>query len=89
MPYQIGLKPCAAKDFSKLAQDVQKGIKLAIDSLKENARPLGSKKLSHNQLYRIRLKNHSKYRIIYQIDDNSHEVLVVKIGLRDRIYHKI
>jgi mRNA interferase RelE/StbE len=87
MEYQIVLKPCAARDFSKLAQVVKEAVGVVIDSLKKNPRPLGVKKLCHNQdLYRVRVKDH---RIVYEIDDKSHEVLIVTIGLRNRVYRKI
>lgn len=87
MEYHIDLKRCAARDFSKLAQAVKEAVGVVIDSLKKNPRPLGVKKLYHNQdLYRVRVKDH---RIVYQIDDKSHEVLIVIIGLRNRVYRKI
>jgi mRNA-degrading endonuclease RelE of RelBE toxin-antitoxin system len=87
MEYQIVLKPCAARDVNKLAQAFKEAVGVVIDSLKKNPRPLGVKKLYHNQdLYRVRVKYH---RIVYQIDDKSHEVLIVIIGLRNRVYRKI
>ncbi|BAZ87403.1 type II toxin-antitoxin system RelE family toxin [Dolichospermum compactum] len=87
MEYQIVLKPCAARDVSKLAQAFKEAVGVVIDSLKKNPRPLGVKKLYHNQdLYRVRVKDH---RIVYQIDDKSHEVLIVIIGLRNRVYRRI
>jgi mRNA interferase RelE/StbE len=90
MQYQIDLKPCAARDLSRLARDVQKRVSVSIDSLKENPRSVGFKKLKlslHNQhLYRIRVGH---YRIIYQIDDKTHVVLVVTIQHRREDYRNI
>ncbi len=88
MEYHIVLKPCAKRDFSKLAQDVKEAVGVVIDSLKKNPRPLGVRKLYHNQdLYRVPVKyNH---RIVYEIDDKSHIVLIVAVGPRSKIYRKI
>ncbi|MBE9209692.1 type II toxin-antitoxin system RelE/ParE family toxin [Nostoc sp. LEGE 06077] len=78
MEYNTDLKPCAARDFGKLAQDVQKAVADVIDSLKENPRPVGVKNFSFNNqdLYRI---HEGHYRIIYEINDEAHVVLVVTI----------
>jgi mRNA interferase RelE/StbE len=87
MKYQIGLKPCAARDFSKLAQAVREAVGVVIDSLKENPRPLGVRKLCHNKdFYRVRIRDH---RIIYNIDDKSHILLIVAVGPRSKVYRKI
>jgi mRNA interferase RelE/StbE len=88
MEYQIGLKPCAARDFSKLAQAVREAVGVVIDSLKKNPRPLGVKKLYHNQdLYRVPVQY--SHRIVYEIDDKSHIVLIVAVGPRSKVYRKI
>ncbi len=87
MEYQIGLKPCAARDFSKLAQAVREAVGVVIDSLKKNPRPLGVRRLCHNKdLYRVRIRDH---RIIYNIDDRSHILLIVAVGPRSKVYRKI
>jgi|688.fasta_scaffold2887527_1 mRNA interferase RelE/StbE len=87
MEYQIGLKPCAARDFSKLAQAVREAVGVVIDSLKKNPRPLGVRRLCHNKdLYRVRIRDH---RIIYNIDDKSHILLIVAVGPRSKVYRKI
>ncbi|MFM6133944.1 MAG: type II toxin-antitoxin system RelE family toxin [Sphaerospermopsis kisseleviana] len=87
MEYHIDLKSCAARDLGKLAQAIREAVGVVINSLKKNPRPLGVKKLYHNQdLYRVRVKDH---RIIYKINDLSHEVLIVTIGPRNKVYRNI
>jgi mRNA interferase RelE/StbE len=55
-----------------------------IDSLAENPRPQGIKKLSSEEdKYRLRVGD---YRIIYQIREKSLLVLIVRIGHRSDVY---
>ena len=55
-----------------------------IDSLAENPRPQGVKKLSgEDDMHRIRVGD---YRIIYQIREKSLVVLIVRIGHRSDVY---
>ena len=57
-----------------------------IDSLMENPRPEGVKKLKGSKkqvYYRVRFK---EYRIIYEILDGELIVLVVRVGHRREIY---
>ncbi len=75
-------------NFAKIVQKQQKKIpkgdlekmKEIILSLRENPRPLKTKKLvGGNDEYRIRYGN---YRILYSIDDKKKEVIVY--GILDR-----
>jgi mRNA-degrading endonuclease RelE of RelBE toxin-antitoxin system len=85
MTYKITLKPRAAKNFSKLPPKVQRVIAARIDSLSENPYPPDVKKLRDTQnLYSIRGKK--KYRIVFQIDNNNHELLIVVIDDRSKAY---
>ncbi len=88
MEYQIVLKPCAARDLGRLAQAIKEAVGVVINSFKKNPRPLGVRRLRHDRdLYRVRVQyNH---RIVYEIDDKSHIVLIVAIGPRSKIYRKI
>ncbi len=55
-----------------------------IDSLAENPRPQGIKKLSSEEdMYRLRVGD---YRIIFQIREKSLLVLIVRIGRRSDVY---
>ncbi|MBL7718682.1 MAG: type II toxin-antitoxin system RelE/ParE family toxin [Flavipsychrobacter sp.] len=58
-----------------------------IDSLSDNPRPDGCKKLKGGQtdLWRIRVGN---YRVVYRIDDTIYIVNVQRVGHRKDIYEK-
>ena len=83
--YTISIKPSALKELSKLPKVTVKKAEKAIDSLANNPRPIGVKKLkgSDEDLYRIRVGD---YRIIYSIEDEIKIVDILKIGHRKEIY---
>ncbi len=63
---------------------VNNKILRAILNLKNNPRPIGSKKLKGNsENWRIRVGN---YRIVYSIDDKISIVDIRKVGHRKDIY---
>lgn len=51
--------------------------------LKVNPRPVGCKKLTNEEGYRIRVGN---YRILYTIDDTNSSVNIYKIAHRKDVY---
>ena len=55
----------------------------AIDELAENPRPRNSRKLRGKEGWRIRVGD---YRVIYEIDDEAQEVLVLDVGHRRDVY---
>lgn len=55
----------------------------AIESLSENPRPVGNKKLSGEKAYRIRI---GSYRVIYEIEDEALKVYIIKAGSRGDVY---
>ena len=63
-------------------KEVPKILK-TIQGLADNPRPISSKKLTNEELYRIRIGN---YRILYEIYDDRLVVLVVKAGHRKDVY---
>lgn len=84
MRYSVQIKPSAEKSFAKLNKSEQIKILKALESLENNPRPKGVKKLKSSlSLYRIRTGN---YRIIYSIDNDIVLITVVKIGHRKEIY---
>jgi mRNA interferase RelE/StbE len=56
-----------------------------IRALAAEPRPAGCEKLSGQERYRIR---QGIYRIIYEIEDQSLIVLVVKVGHRREVYKR-
>jgi mRNA interferase RelE/StbE len=86
MKYRIELARKAQKFLSSQSAIIQRQIGDKIDSLENNPRPAGCKRLQGNHdLYRVRTGD---YRIIYTIKDNQLLVLVVQIGHRREVYRK-
>ena len=82
--YEIQFKPAAQRQIKKLDKSTRKEIYSCLESLQNDPRHTGVEKLSHQEnLYRVRTGD---YRIIYQIQDASLVVLVVKIGHRREVY---
>ncbi len=82
--YRIRIERRALKALGALPKRQRTSIRKAVESLRENPRPPGVKKLlDEQQLYRIRVGN---YRVVYQILDKDLLVLIVKIGDRKDIY---
>ncbi len=81
--YKLVFKNSVAKDFRSIPNKDVIRILQRIEELRENARPIGSEKLSGQERYRIR---QGVYRIIYEVADESLVVMVVKIGHRKHVY---
>ncbi|XHX80102.1 MAG: type II toxin-antitoxin system RelE/ParE family toxin [Stenomitos frigidus ULC029] len=84
MSYQVFVKPSAQRQLKKLTLAVQKDLIALIESLSDEPRPSGCKKLKQrpNQ-YRVRSGD---YRIIYSVEDMSLTVRVIKVGHRRDVY---
>ena len=81
--YRIEIKKSAVKEIESLPRQEIKAILERISALADNPRPHDSKKLSHENKYRIRSGN---YRIVYNIEDQILFVYVVKVGHRKDVY---
>jgi mRNA interferase RelE/StbE len=74
----------ADRQFRKLERPVQQRLSGAIDGLRTDQRPPGSKRLTDaGDLWRIRV---GAYRIVYTIVDDRLVVVVVKVGHRRSVY---
>ena len=83
--YQILIEKRARKSLLKITKHDQKRIITAIQLLKENQHPTGSKKLVGRDAWRIRIGN---YRVIYEIYDEKLIVDIIDLGHRKDIYRK-
>jgi len=82
--HTVVFTPAAARNFRKLPAHVQKQITPVINALADNPRPSGIVKLKGvTNLYRVQSGN---YRIVYEVQDATLLVLVVKIGDRRDVY---
>ena len=71
------------KQLAMIDRQVQPRIIEAICELAQNPHPAGCRKLSGRPAWRVRI---GAYRVIYEIDNADHRVLVVTIGHRRDIY---
>jgi mRNA interferase RelE/StbE len=84
MAYTVEFSPGAARDFRKLAREIQHWLRPRIDALADQPRPSGAKKLkASDELWRIRVRD---YRIVYEIRDRILVVLVVRVAHRREVY---
>jgi mRNA interferase RelE/StbE len=81
--YSISFKKSVWKDFEYIPKKDLKKILKAIKSLGKDPRPLGCRKLSGQERYRLR---QGGYRIIYSIQDDKLTVWIVKVGHRKDVY---
>lgn len=81
--YNVVIRKAVHKDMQGIPKKDAQRIIAAIESLAENPRPQGSKKLSAQERYRLRQGN---YRILYEIEDMKLIVCVVTIGHRRNVY---
>ena len=83
--YEVEVKKSAANEIADLpSKDIQRIVE-KIQNLRSYPRPSGSEKLSGDDKYRIR---QGTYRVLYEIDDATLTVTVVKIAHRREVYRK-
>jgi mRNA interferase RelE/StbE len=81
--YELLFKKSVAKDLREFPKADVARIMRRIRALADDPRPPGCEKLSGLERYRVR---QGPYRIIYEIEDRSLVVLIVKIGHRRDVY---
>ena len=84
--YKLFIKSSAAKEIAAIA--TKKDRRRVVDkirSLADEPRPVGCKKLSGAERYRLRV---GRYRILYAIDDDRLIVSVVKVGDRKDVHRR-
>ncbi len=84
--YSIEIKHSAEKEIKKLDKQDLKRILQKLDELAFNPRGHDSIKLSNESKYRVRV---GKYRILYEIFDQTLIIVVVKIAHRKDVYKRI
>ncbi len=84
MRYRVVILPVAQKDHNAIPSPWYESIEGRLLALSENPRPPGCKKLKDSGGdWRVRV---GVYRILYDIDDSSATVTVLRIGHRKEIY---
>jgi mRNA interferase RelE/StbE len=83
MNYTVFVTRRAQKQLANLPSDARNRISTAIRALADNPRPVGCRKLTGRQEWRIRIGD---YRALYDIDDEQQSVTVFHVGHRRDIY---
>ena len=82
--YVVEVKPSARKELEDLPNSVLGRAVRKMESLGENPRPAGCKKLKgYKDVWRIRVGD---WRILYVIDDDGKLVSVTRIAHRREVY---
>jgi mRNA interferase RelE/StbE len=82
--YSIRIKKTARKELEAINTKADRlRIVKRIQSLASDPRPIGARKLSGRERYRIR---QGRYRILYTIEDAVLTVYVIKVGQRKDVY---
>ena len=80
--YRLEVKRSASKEITDLPKGDCQRIVAKIQALAKDSRPHGCEKLSGAEKYRVR---QGDYRILYEINDSSRTVTVVKVGNRKEV----
>ncbi len=81
--YRVIVRKSVSKDMKGIPRSDVRRILASIESLADEPRPPGSKKLSGQERYRVRQGN---YRILYEIEDDKLIICVVKVRHRRDVY---
>lgn len=81
--YKIVISNKVEKELDNLPDSIFLRIDEIIQSLKDNAYPVGSIKLTDVDGYRIRV---GSYRILYSINKEFQEIRIIKISHRKDAY---
>lgn len=83
--YELAFRRSIAKDLRAIPKRDVARILERIRQLASDPRPPGCEKLSGPERYRIR---QGAYRILYEIEDSSVTVTVVKVAHRREVYRR-
>ena len=87
MTYSLRFVRAAERQFERLPPEVQRRLRPRIDALAEEPRPSGAKTLAGLQgLFAIRVGD---YRVVYRIDGDELEVLIVRVAHRRDVYRRL
>lgn len=87
MPYELHIERHAEKDLNKLEKSLFIQIARRIKELAGNPHPQGSKKITGSQNdWRLRAGD---YRILYEIDNKTKVVRIIRIKHRREAYRDL
>ena len=82
MSFKVLLHPKAAKELQKIEKQIRTRIIESAKQLRENPDKLG-KPLKQSDYWSLRVGD---YRVIYEIDQNKKQVVILFIGHRSKVY---
>jgi len=82
--YRLYLNPRAQKELDRLRGRTWERVRDAILALREDPRPRGCKKLKTGA-FRIRVGD---YRVIYDVDDDSLAIEILRVKHRRDVYRE-
>ncbi len=83
MIYEVILPKSVQKELDRLPAKIADRVLARLASLESDPRPSHVKKLKGRPAWRIRIGD---YRAIYEIHDQSRQIIIVTIGHRREIY---
>ena len=84
--YSLEIKRSAVREIENLSnRKERRRVIERIASLAAEPRPAGAEKLAGEDRYRVR---QGPYRVVYEIDDASKVVRIVKVGHRREVYRR-
>jgi mRNA interferase RelE/StbE len=81
--YEVEFTSAVRRELKKLPTRVVAAILATTDALAIDPRPAGSIKLTGHDAYRVRT---GQLRVIYEVNDQTVTVTVVKVGDRRDVY---
>ena len=85
MSYKVLLHPKAAKELQKTEKPIRTRILKSAKQLCENPDKVG-KALKQSDFWSLRVGD---YRIIYEIDKNKNQVVILFVGHRRKVYYDL
>ncbi len=85
--YNVDFKPSVTKDFRRLPKSVVERVIKRIEKLKNEPFPHGVEKLEGvERLYRIVVGD---YRIVYEVDTQAKQILILYVRHRRDVYRAL
>lgn len=83
MTYSLSILRRAQKELAQVPTRDQERVAEAIGKLRDDPRPLGCRKLTDREGWRLRVGD---FRIIYEIDDDRRSITILHVGNRRDVY---
>ena len=85
MSYRVVVRPSARKDVERLPEEARDRVRVGIRTLAEDPRGPNTKRL-YGKLAGLRRLRVGDYRVIYDLDDKTHRVVILRVTIRESAY---